>query len=90
MFKAQFSYLDSMVLVAIGFVGGKWGLPPMAGAVVAGAMATVLIELAWGKWVSKRRESTPCTGRRIVHGDLTSCSCGSAWDTNDPHPPAGH
>ena len=24
MFKAQFSYLDAMVLVAVGFTGGKW------------------------------------------------------------------
>ena len=61
MFKAQFSYLDAMVLVAVGFTGGKWGMPAVAGAVVVGAVATVLIELAWGKWVSKRR---PPEGRQ--------------------------
>ena len=55
MFKAQFSYLDAMVLVAVGFTGGKWGMPAVAGAVVVGAVAKVLVELAWSKWVSERR-----------------------------------
>jgi len=90
MFKAQFSYLDTMVLVAVGFAGGKWGVSSMAGAVVVGAIATVLVELAWNKWVPKRRKPTPCAGRRTICGDLTVCTCGEGWDTNDPHPPAGH
>lgn len=89
MFKAQFSYLDAMVLVAVGLAGGKFGPAAMVGAVVVGAVITVLAELAWEKW-GVSTGPTPCTGRRIIHGDHTTCSCGSGWDTNDPHPPAGH
>ena len=59
MFKAQFSYLDAMVLVAVGFTGGKFGPAAMAGAVVVGAIATVLIELAWGA-----NEPRPPEGRQ--------------------------
>lgn len=31
-----------------------------------------------------------CSGVLKVSGDYTECSCGTAWDTNDLYPPAGH
>lgn len=90
MFKEQFSYIDAVVLVAIGFAGGKWGLGAMIGVATVGAVVPVLLDMAWRSRARKHIVPVPCRGRQIIHGDLTTCSCGSAWDTNDPHPPAGH